>query len=79
MRDIRSVIKRDGEDNAIPPLDGALSPNDRLDACAPIGDPLPGLDDLVADKDGTLLVSAGKQVLRLSGAGFASRTLVAKF
>lgn len=29
LRDIRSVIDRDGGQNAIPPLDGALSPNDR--------------------------------------------------
>lgn len=37
MRDIRSVTDRDGGQNAIPPLHGALSPNDRLDACVPIG------------------------------------------
>lgn len=79
MRDIRSVINRDGEENAIPPLDGAFSPNDRLDACAPIGDPLPGIDDIVPDKDGSILVSAGRRILRLSGAGFATRTLVAEF
>ncbi|MBV8919387.1 SMP-30/gluconolactonase/LRE family protein [Bradyrhizobium sp.] len=79
LRDIRSVINRDGEDNAIPPLDGALSPNDRLDACTVIGDPLPGLDDVVAAADGALFVSAGKCVLRLSGDGFASRAVVAEF
>ena len=38
FRDIRSVVNRDGVQNAIPPLDGALSPNDRLDACTPIGE-----------------------------------------
>jgi hypothetical protein len=79
LREIRSIVDRDGEDNAIPPLDGALSPNDRLDACRPIGDPLPGLDDVVAAADGTLFVSAGKCVLRLSGEGFASRAVVAEF
>ena len=79
MRDIRSIIDRDGEQNAIPPLDGALSPNDRLDACVPIGGPLPGLDDVLADRDGSLLVSVGKHVLRLSGDGFATRTPVAEF
>jgi sugar lactone lactonase YvrE len=79
LRDIRSVIDRDSEQNAIPPLDGAFSPNDRLDACTPIGDPLPGLDDVVADKDGALFVSAGKQVLKLSGTGFATRALVTEF
>jgi len=79
LRDIRNVIDRDSEQNAIPPLDGALSPNDRLDACMPIGDPLPGLDDVVAGHDGSLFVSAGKRVLKLSGTGFATRMLVAEF
>jgi sugar lactone lactonase YvrE len=79
MRDVRSIVDRDGEQNAIPPLDGALSTNDRLDSCVPIGDPLPGLDDVLADRDGSLLVSAGKYVLRLSGDGFATRATVAKF
>ena len=79
LRDIRNVIDRDSEQNAIPPLDGALSPNDRLDGCTPIGDALPGLDDVVADTDGSLFVSAGKHVLKLSGTGFATRTLVAEF
>jgi hypothetical protein len=79
LRDIRSVIDRDAETNAIPPLDGALSPNDRLDACVPIGDPLPGLDDVVCDADGALLVSAGKRVMKLSGSGFATRAVIAEF
>jgi len=79
LRDIRSVIYRDAEQNAIPPLDGALSPNDRLDACKPIGDPLPGLDDVVAAEDDAIYVSAGKQVLKLSGTGFATREVVASF
>src|SRR5215472_4545785 len=79
LRDIRSVVNRDGMQNAIPPLDGALSPNDRLDACTPICNPLPGLDDVVAAPDGALFVSAGRQVLKLSGAGFATRTQIAEF
>jgi hypothetical protein len=79
MRDVSSILDRDGEQNAIPPLDGALTPNDRLDVCVPIGAPLPGLDDVLAIRDGSLLVSAGKHVLRLSGDGFATRTPVAEF
>jgi strictosidine synthase-like protein len=79
LRDIRSVVDRDGAQNAIPPLDGALSPNDRLDACTPIGDPLPGLDDVIAAKDGSVYVSAGNKVLKLSGNGLANRSLVAEF
>jgi sugar lactone lactonase YvrE len=79
MRDLRSVIHRDGEQNAIPPLDGAFSPNDRLDACAPIGDPLPGLDDATVDSAGAIYVSAGRSVLKLSGSGFETRHLVTEF
>jgi len=79
MRDVLSIINRDGADNAIPPLDGALSPNDRLDGCTPIGDPLPGLDDVIAASDGAVFVSAGNRVLKLSGEGFATRALVAEF
>ena len=79
LRDIRSVIDRDGVQNAIPPLDGALSPNDRLDACTPIGDPLAGLDDVIAAKDGCVYVSAGRKVLKLSGNGLTERSLVAEF
>jgi hypothetical protein len=78
-RDVRSVINRDGEQNSIPPLDGAFSPNDRLDACTPIGDPLPGLDDAVADNNGAIYVSAAKRILKLSGSGFETRQLVAEF
>lgn len=79
LRDIRSVVDRDGVQNAIPPLDGALSPNDRLDACTPIGDPLPGVDDVIAAKDGSVYVSAGKKVLKLSGNGLSERSFVAEF
>src|SRR5581483_446277 len=79
LRDIRSVIDRDGVQNAIPPLDGAFSPNDRLDACAPVGDPLPGVDDVVVAKDGTVYVSAGKKVLKLTGNALANRSLVTEF
>src|ERR1700692_1075494 len=79
MRDIRNVIDRDSEQNAIPPLEGALSPNDGLEGCTPIGDPLPGLDDVVADTEGALFASAGKRVVKLSGTGFATREQVTEF
>lgn len=79
LRDIRSVVDRDGTENAIPPLDGALSPNDRLDTCTAIGDPLPDIDDVVAAKDGCVYVSAGKKLLRLSGNGLAYRSVVVEF
>ncbi len=79
MRDIRSVVDRDGGQDAIPPLDGALSPNDRLDATTPIGEPLPGVDDVIADAAGAVYASAGRQVLKLTGPDFTQRTLIAEF
>lgn len=79
LRDVRQILFRDAEQSAIPSMDGALSPNDRLDQCTAIDGPLPGLDDVAAASDGSICVSAGKSVLRLSGTGFSSRTLVAEF
>jgi hypothetical protein len=79
LRDIRSVIDRDGGQNAIPPLDGALSPNDRLDGCTIIGEALPDVDDMVPAGDGGVYVSAGRRVLKLSGRDLAERRLVAEF
>jgi len=79
LRDLRSVIDRDGVQNAIPPLDGPFSPNDRLDSCELIGERLPGLDDIVTARDGAVYVSAGRQVLKLSGNRLATREIVAEF
>lgn len=79
LRDIRSVTDRDGAQNAIPPLDGAFSPNDRLDACAPIGAPLPGLDDVAVAGDGTVYVSAGRRVLKFTGDRLANSDVVIEF
>src|SRR5215471_3641219 len=79
LRDLRSVIDRDGGQNAIPPLDGALSPNDRLDSCEPIGEPLPGLDDVAVAADGAVYLSAGRQVLKLAGERLSTRTVIAAF
>ena len=79
LRDLRSVIDRDGSQNAIPPLDGALSPNDRLDSCEPIGEPLRGLDDIAVAPDGAVYVSAGREVVKLAGNDLSARTRVAEF
>ncbi len=79
LRDIRQILFRNAEQNAIPSMDGALSPNDRLDDCLPIGEPLPGADDVVAGHDGEVYVSAGNQVLKLSGDKFGGRDVVVTF
>jgi sugar lactone lactonase YvrE len=79
LRDMEQILFPNREQHAIPSMDGALSPNDRLDACTPIGDPLPAVDDALAGGDGALYVSAGKQVLRLGGEGFSDRQAFASF
>jgi sugar lactone lactonase YvrE len=79
LRDMRQIVFRSAEQHAIPSMDGALSPNDRLDALAAIGDPVPGADDFTAGGDGALYLSAGKQVLRLAGDGHAQRSVFAEF
>ena len=79
LRDMEQILFPKREQHAIPSMDGALSPNDRLDACSPIGEPLPGADDVAAAPDGTLYVSAGKDVVRLAGAGYGHRSVFARF
>ena len=79
MRDLRQILFRDADQHAIPSMDGALSPNAALDHCRAIGEPLPGVDDAAEAPDGSLYVSAGRRVLRLSGAGYATRAVFAEF
>jgi phage tail protein X len=79
LRDVHQVLFPNAEQHAIPSLDGALSPNEALDHCRPIGDLLPGADDIAEAPDGALYVSAGRQVLRLSGPGYQTRAIVAEF
>lgn len=60
---------------ALPLMDGALKPNRRLDDAAPVGEALPGCDDLVALPDGSVLVSAGTRILHLSGHDLSDRAV----
>jgi sugar lactone lactonase YvrE len=79
MRDIRQILFRDSDQHAIPAMDGALAPNDRLDACRPVGAPVAEADDAVEGRDGVLYVSGGREVLRLEGEGFGRRSVFASF
>lgn len=77
--DIRQILFRDAEQHAIPSMDGALSPNDLLDAARPIGDPMPGADDVVEAPDGAIYVSAGHEIMRLAGDGYERRSVFTRF
>ncbi len=78
-RDIAQVLFRTGDQHPIPAMDGALSPNDRLDALPAVGDPIPGADDVAEGPDRAIYVSARNQVLRLAGEGYAERSVWATF
>jgi hypothetical protein len=79
LRDVEQIVFPKREQNAIPSMDGALSPNDRLDSCHVIGTDIVGADDVVEAADGSLYVSGGSQVLRLSGDGYSERSVFATF
>jgi sugar lactone lactonase YvrE len=78
-RDLEQVFFSDRDPHAIPSMDGAFSPNMRLDEATPIGEPLPGADAVAEGPDGAVCVSAGRKVWRLSGPRYESRTVLAEF
>lgn len=78
-RDLEQILFIDRDPHAIPSMDGAYSPNDRLDQATPIGDPLPGADAVAVAPDGAICVSAGRKIWRLSGTRYINRTVQAEF
>lgn len=78
-RDLEQVLFKDRDSHAIPSMDGAFGPNDRLERTPPIDEPLPGADAVAEGADGAIYVSAGPKVWRLSGVGYADRAVFAEF
>lgn len=62
---------------AIPTLDGAYLPNDRLDALPILGPELVHPDDIAVGTDGTLVVSTQNRLLRLSGPQLQDQAVIA--
>src|SRR5664279_3431858 len=79
LRDIEQIVFPKREQYAIPSMDGALSPNDRLDSGDLVGEPIPDADDVVVGPDGALYVSGGKHIWRLSGDDYRERAVWASF
>lgn len=78
LRDvIDRVLHPDRDVHAIPVLDGAFSPNARLDRSHRLGEPIERPDDLAVGPDGTLFVSSGHRILRCSGPDFEHREVFA--
>ena len=67
------------EIHVIPVLDGAFSPNQRLDQARQLGEEIERPDDLALGPDGALYVSSGNAIIRCSGADFGDRAAFARF
>ena len=78
-RDLEQIFFKDRDPHAIPSMDGAFSPNDRLDHLAPIGEPLIGADAAAVAPDGMVSVSAENRIWQLSGDGYQHRALLTEF
>lgn len=62
---------------SIPPLDGGLTPNDALDAIGEVEISIAEPDDVLPHPDGSLYVTSGSEVVRLSGPEYERRSVVA--
>ncbi len=65
------------EIHVIPVLDGAFSPNRRLDEARRLGNEIERPDDLALGPDGALYVSSETRILRCTGADFGERAVFA--
>lgn len=70
---IDRVLFPNREIHVIPVLDGAFSPNKRLDQARQLGGEIAHPDDIAAGPDGALYVSTGNAILRCTGADFETR------
>ena len=79
----RDIIDRvffpDRDVHAIPVLDGAFSPNGRLDQARQLGETLTASDALALDNRGTLFTSAGKTIFACTGRDFETRKPLVSF
>ena len=62
-----------GRFTSLPVLDGAFSPNQRLDQARRLGEEIERPDDLALGPDGALYVSTENRILRCAGEDFSQR------
>lgn len=74
---IDRVLFPNREIHVIPVLDGAFSPNQRLDQARQLGDEIERPDDIALGPDGALYVSTGNRILRCTGEDFGAREVFA--
>ncbi|WP_420965849.1 SMP-30/gluconolactonase/LRE family protein [Bradyrhizobium sp. B120] len=71
------VLFPNRELHGIPVLDGAFSPNQRLDGARRLGAEIERPDDIAFGQDGALYVSTGNSILRCTGDDFDKRAVLA--
>ncbi len=76
---LKSLLFPDSDRHAIPMLDGPFRPDNRLEALEEVGDTIPACDDIAAGEAGEIFVSSGHEILRLSGPGWETREVYARF
>lgn len=72
---IDRVLHPNREIHGIPVLDGAFSPNQRLDDAPRLGEAIDAPDDAVQGPDGALYVSSRDCILRCAGPSFGDRSV----
>ncbi|GGC48135.1 SMP-30/gluconolactonase/LRE family protein [Chelatococcus reniformis] len=78
LRNMEQIFFPDRDQHAIPSMDGALSPNGKLDAFTVLLPDLTDVDDVAVAPDG-LYVSAGRQVVHRFGPGLGQSRTLASF
>jgi hypothetical protein len=74
---IDRVLFPNREVHGIPVLDGAFSPNQRLDQARRLGGDIERPDDISLGPDGALYVSTGRRILHCTGDDFETREVFA--
>lgn len=76
---IKSIIFRDRDQHGIPALDGAYTPNNRLEEMSRLELDLTAPDDIAADGEGGLFVTSTNRLLHVADAGSGQARQVAEF
>lgn len=79
LESVRSLLFSRGRQHAIPTLDGAFVPNDRLEELPVIGPGLIRPDDIAAGEGGAVYVSSHDRLLRLAGPDLREESVIATF
>lgn len=70
--------QRDGK-YAIPPMDGVLLPNNKIDRFRVVRDSIRRPDDVEVGADGSLYISTGNHIIKLHGESLGEEAVIAEF